>query len=466
MTHLNVSGTGSIHRLRDHEEWPDPPVSTENEAMSPFSDTYYDSSITNDNEECGHPHPGISGKNMTPNGTYIIRKGRRKERRVLECVMQPPEIIKYDQQLRFGDLKRCSSTFDNIKSLLKEGLLEGLDEPPPDFSPPTPPALVRVVSLPSLASEDSNHHEFFNDLRHHSREDAANHSKTDVCRLSRPHELAVTMEEEEDTPYCFSLDDKDMTESDVNEEERRLIEQLEKQQLSTSSESLSMTDRLLSQEYLLKKIITDGESISHLKDTSNYCRDSENDQHPHNRNSHSSCVDEPEKTATRNSQGRKRSRGRQKKKQAATQELDAQWSTASEINADVHTVPVVLMDELTGASSADSGSVAVDMLRHEFPPLPPSPVEEDDEYSEILKSSPAKTPEEQADTLPEPFYRSLEPPGSDPCGTRFLNRPCPPEPPPHLETISSLKTRSMDAGFNRGSHNHNGSSRREVSITV
>jgi len=466
-TCLNVSGTGSVHRFRDQEEWPDPPASTEDEAMSPYSDTYYDSSLTNDNEECGYLCPGISDKNMTPNGTYVIRKGRRKERKVLGCVTQPPEIIKYDQQLRLGDLKRCSSTFDNIKSLLKEGLLEGLDEPPPDFSPPTPPALVRVVSLPSLTSEDSHHHEFLNGLRHYGREDAANHSKTDVRRLLRPHELAVTMEEEEDTPYCFSPDDKDLTESDVNEEERRLIEQLEKQQLSTSSESLPMTDRLLSQEYALKEIITDGESVSHLKERSNYCRESENDQHPRNRNSNSSCGDEPEKTATRNSQGRKRSRGRQKQKQATTQELDAQWSSTSEINADVHTVPVVLMDERTGASSADSRSVAADMLQHEFPPLPPSPVEEDDdEYSEILKSSSAQTPEEQADTLPEPFYRSLEPPGSDPCGMRYLNRPCPPEPQPHQEPISSLKTRSMDAGFNRDSHNHSGSSRREVSVTV
>jgi len=466
MTCLNVSGTGSIHRFRDLEKWPDPPASTEDEPMSPFSDTYYDSSLTNDNEECGYLCPGISGKNMTPNGTYVIQKVRRKERKVLECVTQPLEIIKCDQQLRLGDLKRCSSTFDNIKSLLKEGLLEGLDEPPPDFSPPTPPALVRVVSLPSLTSEDSHHHEFLNGPRHNGREDAANHSKTDVRCLLRPHELAVTMEEEEDTLYYFNPDDKDLTESDVNEEERRLIEQLKKQQLSTSSESLPMTDRFLSQEYPLKEIITDGELISHLKDKSDYCRESENDQHPRNRNSNTSCGDEPEKTATRNSQGRKRSRGRQKQKQATTQELDAQWSTTSEINADVHTVPVVLMDERTRASSADSESVAADMLQHEFPPLPPSPVEEDDEYSEILKSSSAQTPEEQADTLPEPFYRSLEPPGSDPCGMRFLNRPCPPEPQPHQEPISSLKTRSMDAGFNRGSHNHSGSSRREVSITV
>jgi hypothetical protein len=47
---LNFSGTGSIHRLRDHEDWPDPPASTEDEAVSPFSDSYCDSSATNEHE--------------------------------------------------------------------------------------------------------------------------------------------------------------------------------------------------------------------------------------------------------------------------------------------------------------------------------------------------------------------------------------------------------------------------------
>jgi hypothetical protein len=405
---------------------------------------------------------------MTPNGTYVIRKGRKKERKPMGGAIQPPEIIDYDQQPRLGDLKRCSSTFDNIKSLLKEGLLEGLDEAPPDFTPPSPPALVRVISLPSLASEDSHHCEFSNGPRHHSREDAHHRSKTDVHRLSRPHELAVTMEEEEDPPYCFNPDLKEFTESDMNEEERRLIEQLEKQQLSTSSESLPMGDRLLSQEYQLKKIIKDCESMSHIKEKLKDYRESENGeendlQHHRNRVSKSSFDDTPETMGTPDSQSRKKSQGKQKHKQATTVESNVQWSTASKMNSDIHPVPVVLKDEVNGGADVE---VTVDVLQHEFPPLPPSPVEEDDdEYSEILHPSPAQTPKEKSDTLPEPFYRSLEPPGSDPCGMRFLNRPCPPEPPQNQETMSSLKTRSMDAGFSRGYHN-NSSSRREVSLTV
>lgn len=53
-----------------------------------------------------------------------------------------------------GDMKRTSTTFDDIKSLLREGLIDGLDEAPPDFSPPNPPAIIRVVSLPAISSEE------------------------------------------------------------------------------------------------------------------------------------------------------------------------------------------------------------------------------------------------------------------------------------------------------------------------
>lgn len=57
-----------------------------------------------------------------------------------------------------SELNRCSSTFENIKTLLKEGLVDGLDEMPPDFQPPNPPLLYRVSSLPNLLSQDSTKH--------------------------------------------------------------------------------------------------------------------------------------------------------------------------------------------------------------------------------------------------------------------------------------------------------------------
>lgn len=56
-----------------------------------------------------------------------------------------------------SDVKRYSSTFDNIKSLLKEGKLEGLDEPPAEFALAVPPPdLIRVVSMPAINNDASN----------------------------------------------------------------------------------------------------------------------------------------------------------------------------------------------------------------------------------------------------------------------------------------------------------------------
>lgn len=58
-----------------------------------------------------------------------------------------------------SELNRFSSTFENIKTLLKEGLVDGLDEMPPDFQPPNPPLLYRVSSLPNLSHNSTkNHH--------------------------------------------------------------------------------------------------------------------------------------------------------------------------------------------------------------------------------------------------------------------------------------------------------------------
>lgn len=51
--------------------------------------------------------------------------------------------------------------------------------------------------------------------------------------------------------------------------------------------------------------------------------------------------------------------------------------------------------------------VMVEVVQHEFGPLPPSPVEEDDEYADVLRPSPAQTPrgKPQGNENREPFYR-------------------------------------------------------------
>ncbi|GLH07440.1 Uncharacterized protein GBIM_12894, partial [Gryllus bimaculatus] len=440
------SSTGSIHRLRDADDWPDPPVSTEDEAPSPFSDSYYDSSATNDLDDFVPPK---LPPQHAPNGTYIIRKGRKKERKPVPDMLSPQEIV----PPKFGDLKRCSSTFDNIKSLIKEGLLEGLDDAPPDFKPPTPPGLVRVVSLPTLPSND-------NSFSHH--DNSHYRSKADSHRLQRPHELAVTMEEEEDLQFCSNLDNLSdeaglSAELSSNDEENKLIEQLEREHFQNlqnkaneirprENGSLSRNESPLSNRNSFEKAASlESRDIGHKR---NKQRSHQRDKlvngsltKDHERNNHSFHH-----------------------KRATEVETSDPWTTVAELNH-VQPVPVV-EDEANGTQSsalpADNFKVTVEVLQHEFPPLPPSPVEEDEEeYSEIVHPSPAQTPQSKSDTLPEPFYRSPEP-GSDPIGTRFLSRPCPPEPPPHQEPMSSLKTRSMDAGFSRGHRSHSSNNRREI----
>ncbi|CAI6359627.1 unnamed protein product [Macrosiphum euphorbiae] len=82
-----------------------------------------------------------------------------------QCVDMPVYVNKYINNRNHSlpedsELNRFSSTFEDIKTLLKEGLVDGLDEMPPDFQPPHPPLLYRVSSLPNLLSHDStkSHH--------------------------------------------------------------------------------------------------------------------------------------------------------------------------------------------------------------------------------------------------------------------------------------------------------------------
>lgn len=374
MCDFSVAGSGSIHALRDRDDWPDPPPSTEDEAASPFSDSYNDSSTTNDPEEIYLP----KGKELVPNGTYVIRKGRKKERRPL-----PPEP---------GDLKRCSSTFDNIRTLLREGRLEGLDDPPPDFPPPPPPGLVRVVSLPSLPVEMA----------------PLERSRSDGHRLSRLHELAVTVEEDEDAPQedkrrSLSLDDEPLPsslspkdEGSFKEEDEAVNHEVAQEvvaevtNLSLDEDPPVVEDRLNGPSSSCEALDGDAEAKEDEEDLIRQLRE-EAEPRP------------PERLSSR----------------AVISHASDPWLHASEIS-EVRVVPVL-----------DAVSIEV---QHEFPPLPPSPVEEDDdEYSEILPPAPPC----KADTLPQ----------------------APPPPP-----SASLRTRSMDAGFSRGNRSYG--SRKDVNTSI
>jgi len=97
--------------------------------------------------------------------SYVVSSNNRVKYSPKQCVDMPVYVNKHVNNRNHSlpedsELNRFSSTFEDIKTLLKEGLVDGLDEMPPDFQPPHPPLLYRVLSLPNLLSHDStkSHH--------------------------------------------------------------------------------------------------------------------------------------------------------------------------------------------------------------------------------------------------------------------------------------------------------------------
>ncbi|XP_076683970.1 uncharacterized protein LOC143376995 isoform X3 [Andrena cerasifolii] len=144
----DVSSVGSASKLRDFDDWQDPRLSTtDDDLVSPYSD-----SSTNDLDQ-------IRPRELTKNGTYVIRRGRKKERKALPKAPTKTRSLSFEngEENRFSAVKRYSSTFDNIKSLLRESKLEPMDDQPKEFRPSVPsPDLVRVVSLPAINDETVN----------------------------------------------------------------------------------------------------------------------------------------------------------------------------------------------------------------------------------------------------------------------------------------------------------------------
>ncbi|XP_017888856.1 dentin sialophosphoprotein isoform X2 [Ceratina calcarata] len=166
----DVSSVGSASKLRDFDDWQDPRLSTtDDDLVSPYSD-----SSTNELDQ-------IRPQELTKNGTYVIRRGRKKERKSLPKPPTKTKSLSFDnsEENRLSDGKRYSSTFDNIRSLLRDNKMnEPMDDAPAvEYAAAVPPDLVRVVSLPAINDETGNW----------------------------PRELEVTVEEEESS----DLSDKD-----------------------------------------------------------------------------------------------------------------------------------------------------------------------------------------------------------------------------------------------------------------
>lgn len=420
------SSTSSIpNRLKDvDQDWPDPPpCSTEDEVVSPFSDSDQDPIILPEE---------LCSKQISGNSTYIIRRGKKERQSIplpsngsvsslnsrlssdlsiphsrysgdlstrlsrdlqpsssrfsieLERQMSqelsspksrysldlntsqivdiPPRNVDRSGRLDFGN--KHSTTFDNIKSLMREGVIEHCDphnESVSDFMNPNSP-IVRVVSLPTLQADE----------------------------FPPRRELTVTVEEEEDveSPRQNSTEI-----SPLRKIEQNISELLERRDLDEVS-LMNMREVPYSRKKELEK-------------REDYYRQLLIDN---------AVEYSPQKRIIQKSE------------------------SAKEMLLASHALPE--KSQLPSSSSADF-PVKVEVHHHEFPPLPPSPVEEDDEYSEILAPLQIKT---RADTLPvmaTDYYTQKEDP---------------PVIPPHRDQVvpsNSLKTRSMDGGISRGRRSNN-----------
>ncbi|XP_008193254.1 uncharacterized protein LOC659317 isoform X1 [Tribolium castaneum] len=435
------SSTSSIpNRLKELEDWPDPPpCTTEDEVTSPFSDS---------DDHVILP-PELNSDHLSGTSTYIVRRGKKDRKalvnvgsslnsnsslnsrlssdlsipalnsrlsrelntpssrysvdlstphsRLSQELNSPKSRYSLDlnnsrhlsQELssspsrlsadlsssrsstpskQGNEFKKHSTTFDNIKSLIKEGRIENYNTPPvectSDLNPNIPP-IVRVVSLPSLNAEE----------------------------YAPRRELDVTVEEEEDgetSQDSAEISPLRQIEQNISELlERRDIEVIQKDEkcLLNGVESLTKKEKRKAPPRPKKgHDLQKSSSHNEIQRSEDYYRQL--------------LIEAGNPFPKRN--------GIQKSESAKEMLIAHRESRP-----------------LPTSTSADF-PVRVEVLQHDFPPLPPSPVEEDDEYSEIVHPT-----QNRADTLPA----SSEPPVV----------------PPHRDPVSnSLKTRSMDANYSRG----------------
>ncbi|XP_015601818.1 uncharacterized protein LOC107270899 isoform X2 [Cephus cinctus] len=490
----DISSVGSASKLRDFDDWPDPPLSTtEDDLVSPYSD-----SSTNDLDQ-------IRPQDLTKNGTYVIRRGRKRERKVLPKTSTKTKSLSFEncEDNRLSDVKRYSSTFDNIKSLLKEGKLEGLDEPPPDFPPPVPPDLVRGVSLPVINDEFENRSEL--DVPDEQQELSLNKNYSEIGKKRNSTDLS---------PLPASPRDNDEDDNDPNHHAKNCLKDFkkkgsyfrEKRECNglagmTTSKSLdgkvagstlvteevlirSANDRLdtkipvniLIEDQIVKKALTENrrqlekvsdaiKEIESVKNSESYdCKRWRNGETKSSskRNSYENdnkVVDNLFDNRTK----KQHSSDSETSKTSSEGEFDRRKTNSSDVYSsgrrlrqngiENHKNDQKQIENVIDAILEDSKNpefqVSVEVL--EFPPLPPSPVEEADEESSDVGNSAVISTKSKSHSNRTMDYR--------------------PRVPPHRSSTESkdhqlsLNTRSMDAGFARGRRTPASSnSRREVPV--
>lgn len=498
----DVSSVGSASKLRDFDDWQDPRLSTtDDDLISPYSD-----SSTNDLDQ-------IRPQELTKNGTYVIRRGRKKERKVLLKTPTKTKSLSFEngEEGRLSDVKRYSSTFDNIKSLLKEGKLEGLDEPPPEFAASVPPPdLIRVVSMPAINNDPNNRAQLEITVEEEETSDISDKDKErDNIELSRlpPSPLdedqtdRLHLDRSRDCNVVPTMPNVDTGKSLANPGESQMTRK--KIGAAVSNERLATSKipvNLLIEDQIVKKALKENrrqlekvsdaiKEIENVKNSESYgenkrWRNGDLRQNSSKRNSFENelpIIDGRKPVTIDGSPFDGRSRGKQQQQQQQLYSSDSETSKTSsdadfadrrKLNgvADViyssgrrlrqngiesHKNDQKQIENVIDAILEDSKNpefqVSVEVM--EFPPLPPSPVEEADEEScsDIGQGAMMTPPKSKS------HNRTME----------YRPRVPPHRVPPVIDPKeqASLNTRSMDAGYARGRRTPTtNNSRREVPV--
>ncbi|XP_050452947.1 uncharacterized protein LOC126852314 isoform X4 [Cataglyphis hispanica] len=498
----DVSSVGSASKLRDFDDWQDPRLSTtDDDLISPYSD-----SSTNDLDQ-------IRPQELTKNGTYVIRRGRKKERKVLPKTPTKTKSLSFEngEESRLSDVKRYSSTFDNIKSLLKESKLEGLDEPPPEFAASIPPPdLIRVVSMPAINNDPNNRAQLEITVEEEETSDVSDKDKErDNIELPRLPPLPPSPLDEDPTNLSRLNRSRDCNvvptapnletgNSSANPGESQTTKK--KLGAAVSEERLvsKIPVNLLIEDQIVKKALK--ENRRQLEKVSDAIKEIENvrNSESYSENKRWRNGDLRQNSSKRNSfenelpiphDGRKpvtvdgspfdgRTRKQQQQQQYSSDSetskasSDADFADRKKLNgvADVvyssgrrlrqngiesHKNDQKEIENVIDAILEDSKNpefqVSVEVM--EFPPLPPSPVEEADEEScSDIGQGVMMTPPKSKSHNRTMEYRPRVPPHRVP-------------PVIDPKEQASLNTRSMDAGYARGRRTPTTSnSRREVPV--
>ncbi|VVD01725.1 unnamed protein product [Leptidea sinapis] len=339
----------------------------------------------------------------------------------------PVVPTKLSPQSRFADFKKYSSTFDNFQSLIKEGKVEETEqnecnETVSELSI-APPNMVRVISLPALGTEPDNNtasrQALITTVTEEEDQESGDHGSSGSTSPLRKIEnnisaiLSHGRDQKHYTPYIPK---------DWNIHKDEYCDEL-------SNEILENNYRFSSRERQKRHDIQKSSSHNEIQNQRSIeRRDRSSSRRSNSMHKSASAKDVPVNLMRQPSSS------------------DSAVSSGGDFPLNVQIVEHSYRHNQLPPSpnlGHEMGPLPQTPESPKFPPLPPSPVQEvEDEYTEIMQPQ-ERRHVKKADTLPTPTME-------------FRRRPSePPAVPPHRDTTNSLKTRSMEASYNKNRRSSN-----------